>query len=60
MKIIRISGCHDCPLRAYLQDPADPSKGITECYSDDTPETVVTEHERNKTLPDNCPLDDEK
>lgn len=56
-KIIRVESCGGCPLRAYRQDTEDFSKGVTECYHDDTPETIVTEHEKNKTIHPDCPLE---
>ena len=72
-KIIRVTGCHDCPVVGHSQDPTDPLKGQMECMHDSVEvETIVTEYILNsditggkvshgiKLLPADCPLEDDK
>jgi len=51
-KIIRVSGCHDCDKAQWFRDEQE-----YQCHllSED-----VTEYYRGKTLPDDCPLEDDK
>ncbi len=59
MKIIKVSGCHDCPVIGYSQNPID-LKPQTECMHDSRKtETIVTDFELKKTISLDCPLEDE-
>lgn len=51
MRIIRVSGCHDCPYRAWT------IKSIV-YHCDKLKSDVVTN--TWDTLPDNCPLEEDK
>ena len=55
-RIIKVSGCHQCPDKLGPNG----SKWFA-CRGMDYSKSVndITEYVRNKTLPDNCPLDKE-
>jgi len=56
-KIIRVTGCHDCDKCRDLIGES------MRCYNDEDSFVnvgVITDHYKNKTLPYNCPLEDER
>jgi hypothetical protein len=61
MRIIRVSGCHECPYSGYMQNAKNPLIGVTYCLFPNLKyELIVTEYEDSKTLPeDKCPLEKE-
>lgn len=72
-KIIKVSGCHECPYheRTFGKTQALPHNGIATpntrtCGKDQhsrkelEKRTNIIMYVSTKTLPDNCPLEDEK
>ena len=61
MKIICVSGCHDCDKKGSSQQFVK-GGGIMDIYYCPFPNVVpdnrVTEYVNTKTLPDECPLED--
>ncbi|KKK55599.1 hypothetical protein LCGC14_3072940, partial [marine sediment metagenome] len=54
MKIIRVSGCHDC---TYKGDGSLPDKDFWRCLHKDNYWSEITIYVIGKTLPGNCPLE---
>ncbi len=56
VKIIRVSGCHDCPYCRFDGE----AKGAIDCYYCYwATSTKVDSYMKKATLPDNCPLEEE-
>jgi len=54
-KIIKVTGCHDCPYSTY----AGSLQGVIEYICTQVKDFEVTAYYNNKDVPINCPLDDE-
>ena len=57
MKVIRVSGCHDC---TYKGDGSLPDEDFWRCLHRDNYWAEITIYVIDKTLPDNCPLEEDK
>lgn len=54
-KVIKISGCHQCPYETIKEICSYPASEYREPVTGDE----VKLHYENKTLPDNCPLEED-
>ena len=57
MKIIRVTGCHACP---YARQQMERYSDIDQYYICFKTGLINTEYYNTKTLPDNCPLEEEQ
>lgn len=54
MKIIKVNGCHDCPVAKIRYSGTD----LDQCFTCGNSATTIDEHMESRTVHPNCPLED--